>query len=183
MSLFLWSIPSVRAQGELHSYVFLVLHSRVSTSTQPLLFLSCFLSINYQCLPITIFNTLPRPKLCIISSASWEVHLAHILIKIMITDFGYLIMKRLIKTGFAFNCPNKVQCIYRAESISLCSKFLGQFKMNYYLFLRHSFQRTIRTVCKANNINLVKFCVLQRQTPAGRLLRDHNRFPFYVRCL
>lgn len=110
MSLFLWSMPSVRAQGELHSYLFLVLHSRASTSTQPLSFLSCFLS-NDHCLtqayslPITVFNTLPRPKLCIISSARWKDRLPHVFIKIMITDVKYLIMRRLIKTGFAFKLP------------------------------------------------------------------------------
>lgn len=90
-------------------------------------------------------------------------------------------MKRLIKTGFAFNCTKKIQCIHRAESTYLCSKFLDEFKMNYYLFLRHYFWRTIRTVRKTNNINLVKFCLLQRQTPAGCLLRDHNRFSFFAR--
>jgi len=85
--------------------------------TASVIFQLLFVKINYQCvtqayeysLPITVFNTLPRPKLCIISSASLKVNLAHVFIKIIITDFRYLIMKRLIKTGFAFSCPNNVQ--------------------------------------------------------------------------
>lgn len=109
-------MSSDRAQGELHSYVFLVLHSRVSTSTQPLLFLSSFLSnklpMSHTCILVfSSYHSFPCPKLCIISSASWKVHLAHVFIKIIITDFRYLIMKRLIKTRYAFSCPNKVQSI------------------------------------------------------------------------
>ena len=121
MSLFLWYMPSCRVEGEFHPYFFLMLHSRLNIGTQSLLFLSCFLSMNYQprtqpySLAVTYSIALPRLKHCVISGASWKVHLAHVFIKIIIiiiTDFRYLIMKRLIKTGFAFNCPNKVQCVW-----------------------------------------------------------------------